>query len=107
MSDKESLKDLETISLLYGTLTALLMEDKDDAVALLKHLVERIENGNSIAVTDLVELTLSFVEDLDELGYIEDTYDLEEDSTDELVTDNLVEFDIKTFPDVDPKKRLN
>lgn len=104
MSKNEADVSNEMGSLLYGALSSLLLEEKQESVAFLKHLVERLESGDKLPVEELIDLTVAFFEDLSELGYIEYA---DEDNTESFSQEDLVEFEINTIPDTDPKKRLN
>lgn len=104
MSNKESNDASEIGAMLYGALSSLLLEETTESVAFLKHLVAKLEGGEKLPVEELVDLTVAFFEDLTELGYIE--FD-DEDDTESFSQEDLVEFEINTIPDVDPKKRLN
>ena len=104
-----SLDDLECGALLYGALSSLLVEDSTEAAQLLEHLVEKLKKGDPFSAEQLIEVSLSFVDDLSELGYVEVDRGSDYDDSDlELSTENIVEFDLKSYPSyVDPKKKLN
>jgi hypothetical protein len=95
MSDNE--ESFDCSSLLYGFLSTVLEGEKEEAVALLKDLVSKMESGTSFDINDLVPVICNFMEDLEDLGYVS----LEDPG------EEMVGFDIKTVKDDDPKKRLN
>lgn len=85
-----------TDTVLYNLLFSLLGKDKNKIISNLELLSNNIKNNQFLDIEDLVALLMTTISDLAELGYLEE----EED-------ENLVEFDVVTYPDEDPKKRLN
>jgi len=95
---KDDLDSMECDSLLYGALASLLSDERSEAIDILSLLVEKLKRGDGLSSEDIISVACSFMDDLAELGVFDD---------DELTGDDLVEFEIKTFKDEDPKKRLN
>ena len=96
---KDDLDSMECDSLLYGALASLLSDERPEAIEILTLLVEKLKRGDPLVSEDIVSVACSFMDDLAELGMFDDDSDL--------IDDNLVEFELKTFKDEDPKKRLN
>jgi predicted RNA methylase len=99
-SYNDELNSMECDSLLYGMLASLVSEEKEEVIAVLTHLLDKLNRGDTILPEQVISVTLAFVEDLEELGYL---YDEDSEDPDE----DLIEFEIKTLKDEDPKKRLN
>ena len=97
--DLDELRTFEPDTLLYGSLVAILSSDKPEAVASLTILLEKLKANVELEPSDTVDVLLSVMDDLEELGY----FDKEEEGNEE----DGIEFEIRTFPDEDPKKRLN
>jgi len=102
--DLDELRVMEIDSVFYGALVNIMSNDLPGAVALVTVLLEKLKAKETLETDTAVDVLLTVVDDLEESGYFEER---EANGGFDGPEDYEVEFDIKTVPDEDPKKRLN
>jgi hypothetical protein len=96
---------MEPDTLLYGALISFLSDERAESVEAFTVLVEKLKSDLEINPHDMVAALVAVLDDLSDMGYFGE--DNEDELDGEYEGDDLVEFEIRTLKDEDPKKRLN
>jgi hypothetical protein len=109
MADDDALKTQQVDTLLYTAIFELLTEDYASAKRSFKEFTKRLEAGEHPDVTDIVSIVANLMDDVTELELFEPLIEEEDydEETEVRSGEKVIQFEITTLMDEDPKKRLN